>query len=1130
MEGPESSLCRNTSRITLIAPQSDGNLNHEDFIQFNNKPETVLNGYELSIHYLCSKPCVVNIEIVASSEFRTGISVYKKRWKCEKHLHTRNTRIVTLNFPSIIAYREDYFIRHSIAVHSVILKAWIVHRDAWDKNLSHSGTYLQAVAKTYALLEPVPVSERPFKEYNVCYRWDMEYMRNLNVKTAPLCPYESDAVDILNFLYASSGEKFGIIKTFDRFKNKELELTRKHYVDDPRFTFSVWLYLLDWCESRMCSIIHHIDRESMYDTPILFLTESGKIHVQLRQVSEVDIAVKSHFSLSLRRWCRLDLTLEGRKMTLTASYKENMEGREYLVFKFDEDIYHNDTVGYFVLGGSQYVPGIQGFFGPVKYYRLKVMEGDKIFNPLFDEGIIELLDEHYQRCEDIQEIILAYTYIANQGKRAQENSTCDNYYLQLSDKYGEMPVCDAVFWDEEMQTRYQKLFELLREMESDLSSGSSDSSDDDFYKFGEMIFEKVTKRLSNLDGLQSIIPSLKDSSCCGYHKATYFLAVIFQTGLGVSVDPLQGLLYSLIGAQGDNRHALMQLGYKHSQGIDGYPLDYDLSFGYYANIAEQTSHDRQNLEGHQAFVEIIRLIDDDSLKFQTKEDDDVFLWIKYQAKRGDAVAQQQLARMLYWGQQGVAKNTKAAAEWYAKAAKDTEDPVLMYDYAIILLKGQGVKKNKKLALRLLKKAAKKGSHHAFNGLGWYYHSFQKNYVKAKNYWEEALQLGSVDAAHNLAVLYLDGLYPGKGKNESLAFEYFYKAAQGGHMEGAIRCSHYFITGKLESTPRNPETAVLWAKYVAEQNGYLGYDLRKALNAYLGTSWQEALLYYLVSAETGIEVAQTNTAYLCEEIPELARKYLDIECAWHYYNFSAHQIHAPSFAYLKMGDFYYYGYQNHTRDIKHSIKMYARAASVKDSQGFYNLASLIEEGIPIPTEVLDHLEINRTLQSNNVSVLLELYERCRIHNTEDSISPCSLALLLFHLKVVRKVALHSVMAGITGTVFLSVLIAFLVKHFQQSSDHDSHTDTQGQSTAVHSSSVTSDTGRSTRQEAVTPTESAQRTNLSAGQSHTGRRDVFVQVIRGINQRLQRHRSIGEWLITLLGICMCIGYIVALIHLM
>ncbi|KAK2115589.1 Protein sel-1 3 [Saguinus oedipus] len=232
-----------------------------------------------------------------------------------------------------------------------------------------------------------------------------------------------------------------------------------------------------------------------------------------------------------------------------------------------------------------------------------------------------------------------------------------------------------------------------------------------------------------------------------------------------------------------------------------------------------------------AYVETIRLKDDEILKVQTKEDGDVFMWLKHEASRGNAAAQQRLAQMLFWGQQGVAKNPEAAIEWYAKGALETEDPALIYDYAIVLFKssvwhldslcfrknrgvpeetpifyglapsrqppqtlqvchqaetgnsfdcvwasdvyakGQGVKKNRRLALELMKKAASKlyrmeGLHQAVNGLGWYYHKFKKNYAKAAKYWLKAEEMGNPDASYNLGVLHLDGIFPGvPGRNQ-----------------------------------------------------------------------------------------------------------------------------------------------------------------------------------------------------------------------------------------------------------------------------------------------------------------------------------------------------------------------------
>lgn len=46
--------------------------------------------------------------------------------------------------------------------------------------------------------------------------------------------------------------------------------------------------------------------------------------------------------------------------------------------RFGGSIRYDDTDGYFVIGGSEYMPGIHGYFGPTKYYRLGVGEVSRV--------------------------------------------------------------------------------------------------------------------------------------------------------------------------------------------------------------------------------------------------------------------------------------------------------------------------------------------------------------------------------------------------------------------------------------------------------------------------------------------------------------------------------------------------------------------------------------------------------------------------------------------------------------------------------------------------------------------------------------------------------------------------------
>ncbi|XP_060004382.1 protein sel-1 homolog 3 isoform X3 [Lagenorhynchus albirostris] len=950
------SLGRQTSLTTSVIPRAEQSVAYEDFIYFTVFEGNVRNVSEVSVEYLCSQPCVVNLEAVVSSEFRSSIPVYKKRWKNEKHLHTSRTQIVHVKFPSIMVYRDDYFIRHSISVSVVILRAWITHRySGGDLNVKWEENLLHAVAKNYTLLKTIPPFERPFKDHQVCLEWNMGYIWNLRANKIPQCPLEN-----------------------------------------------------------------------------------GHLHIQMHLVKGEDLAVKTKFTIPLKEWFRLDISFNGGQIVVTTSTGQDLKDYHNQTISFREDFHYNDTAGYFIIGGSRYVAGIEGFFGPLKYYRLHALHPAQIFNPLLEKQLAEHIKLYYERCAEVQEIVSVYTSTVQQGDRRQEACDLRNSYLDLKLRYGRPSTCRALLWEKELKAKHRSLFQALLEM--GLVTVLRNQSES-VLEIGGRIFEKAVKRLSIVDGLHqisSVVPFLMDASCCGYHKASYYLAVFYETGLNVPRDQLQGMLYSLVGGQGSERLSSMNLGYKHYQGIDHYPLDWELSYAYYSNIATKTPLDQHTLQGDQAYVETIRLKDDEILKVQTKEDGDVFMWLKHEATRGNAAAQQRLAQMLFWGQQGVAKNPEAAVEWYAKGALETEDPALIYDYAIVLFKGQGVKKNRRLALELMKKAASKGLHQAVNGLGWYYHKFKKNYAKAAKYWLKAEEMGNPDASYNLGVLYLDGIFPGvPGRNQTLAGEYFHKAAQGGHIEGTLWCSLYYITGNLETFPRDPEKAVVWTKHVAEKNGYLGHVIRKGLNAYLEGSWHEALLYYVLAAETGIEVSQTNLAHICEERPDLAKRYLDVNCVWRYYNFSVFQIDAPSFAYLKMGDLYYYGHQNQSQDLELSVQMYAQAALDGDSQGFFNLALLIEEGAIIPHHILDFLEIDPTIHSNNISILQELYERCWSHSSEESFSPCSLAWLYLNLRLIWGATLHSALIYFLGTFLLSALIAWTVQYCQSVSASGSH---------------------------------------------------------------------------------------------
>lgn len=65
----------------------------------------------------------------------------------------------------------------------------------------------------------------------------------------------------------------------------------------------------------------------------------------------------------------------------------------------------------------------------------------------------------------------------------------------------------------------------------------------------------------------------------------------------------QAWLLGLLAAQRDDRLALLHLGHVHHRGLHGFPIDTDLAYAYYANIAKQTTIDRQNPTPQQVMDE-----------------------------------------------------------------------------------------------------------------------------------------------------------------------------------------------------------------------------------------------------------------------------------------------------------------------------------------------------------------------------------------------------------------------------------------------------------------------------------------------------------------------------------------------
>ncbi|XP_073404518.1 protein sel-1 homolog 3-like isoform X1 [Dendrobates tinctorius] len=992
-------LCRASETLCMILCQcfwmqlitsQTGTTGQPSFIDFINLPEKISKSPVLVVFYHCERNQVVHIDILASSLSRSRVGIFKKRWTCSPD-DTKSSQQIKVDFPDQMVYKEDYFLRQPVQVTDVLLRAWISDYPIdFDKPDSHS--YSNAVVKTSHRMKALPLYSRPYKDHQRTLLWDQNLLWNLTMDKIIQCPVEEEVVQFLSFVFASSGGSYGVIRVLNPHHDRVLELQRQRHSESPRCTFHFWIYVTQWCLSTFCGVFYHLDIKHEYMTPALLVTKTGHLHVQVELISREAQAFISHKPLTLNQWCQIQLTLETSLGNLTVTCGDTVDET---TFRFSAAVLLLDAAGHFYLGGSKYVPGMSGFYGPSVYYRHRIVPVHRSPPPRLVHGLE--LHQWFQKCEAFkEESSNRFWHFLTQERTT---GTCADTYHQYQSHHGAQPPAAQCSLSDSPPPLHRTLIDkLLRRRVSGAGHITFNRQ-----LFGQALYRIYQTRVLAADGFSRMsrsLPLLLQAGCLGYHPALYTAAVLRHTGLGVTKDTSKALKFVLIAAQNDERLSLLFLGHKHHLGVDGYPVDYDLSYAYYSNIARQTMVDRLQPDKHQAFVELIRLTDEEVLKQQTKEDDDLFMWLRFQARQGVSSAQQTVSRMLFWGQQGISSNPEAAVKFYEKGAMERKNPVMMYDYGVVLLRGQGVKQNIPKALDFLKKAAEMDFVPALNSLGWYYEQFEKDYEKAVEFWERADKLGNPEAPFNLGILNYYGLIPGKPQNHSAAYYYYLCSALRGHIDAAVHLSTFWTEGLPEVVDRLPYDAVMWTKWAGEQNGYLGATVRKALDSYLQNSWPGAFLHYIEAAEAGFEVAQFNAAFICEDDPDgLVSRFMQIDCVWKYYNLSTQSDHPPAYAQIKMGDLFYASHIRRKRNVAAAVEMYTAAALQKDPQGLYNLGVLVEEGISLPSLTLRLLGLNSSVSRSNYSVVMELYRRCRDHEQEDSYIPCSLALLNTQLQYI-----------------------------------------------------------------------------------------------------------------------------------
>ncbi|XP_028809398.1 protein sel-1 homolog 1 isoform X2 [Denticeps clupeoides] len=454
--------------------------------------------------------------------------------------------------------------------------------------------------------------------------------------------------------------------------------------------------------------------------------------------------------------------------------------------------------------------------------------------------------------------------------------------------------------------------------------------------FGDYLAQNITQAKELFEKL----------ALTGSPKAQTALGFLYASGLGVNSSQAKALVYYTFGALGGNLMAHMILGYRYWGGV-GVPQSCESALTHYRAVANHVASD-VSLTGGNA-VQRIRLLDEVENPGSTSGmlEEDLIQYYQFLAEKGDVQAQVGLGQLHLHGGRGVEQNHQRAYEYFNKAANAGNTHAMAFLGKMYSEGSEFVPQNNDTALQYFKKASDLGNPVGQSGLGMAYlygRGVPVNYELALKYFQKAAEQGWVDGQLQLGTMYYNGI--GVKRDYKQALKFFNLASQAGHIHAFYNLAQMHATGT--GVMRSCHTAVELFKNVCER-GRWSERLMSAYSSYKDGDLDSVLVQYLMLAEQGYEVAQSNVAFILDQ--HGAKIFTENET---YPRALLHWTRAAAQGYMvariKLGDYHFYGYGTDV-DYETAVIHYRLASEQQHSaQAMFNLGYMHEKGLGIKQDI------------------------------------------------------------------------------------------------------------------------------------------------------------------------------------
>jgi SEL1 protein len=479
----------------------------------------------------------------------------------------------------------------------------------------------------------------------------------------------------------------------------------------------------------------------------------------------------------------------------------------------------------------------------------------------------------------------------------------------------------------------------------------------------------------------------------GNASAQHMVGFMHATGIGGAAkqDQAKAMLYYTLGAEGGDVRSEMAVAYRHSAGIST-PRNCEEAVHFYKEAAKKAiAYMRSGPPGgHSMPRESYNIADDEggvygegasasssgqNAKVASAQSDafssldDVFEYMDLQARKGDARATFNLAKLNYDGARTLKRDLPAAKKRFLELARmywtssgkvnsnvspATEKLAAKAAGYLgrMFMRGEGMPQSFDIAKTWFRRGMELGDALSQYSMGILYlngHGVPQDPVKAAELFGAAADQDLAVAQVRLGALFLD-----QG-DVAIAIKYFELAARHGHLE-----AFYYLAEMTHSgvgRDKSCHIAAAYYKIVAEKAELISTSFPEANEAYANGDLETALVSYMMAAEQGFEVGQANVAYLLDQakpratisslVPFMKQKVSlasDAFLALIYWTRSAEQKNVDSM--VKMGDYYLMGLGT-TPDQEKAAQCYQAAAeTMRSAQAMWNLGWMHENGIGI----------------------------------------------------------------------------------------------------------------------------------------------------------------------------------------